>query len=66
MEEEALRWARGGAEGSVPWTPSPGGSVLCLLNGHHIPSRVLVHLGPISYHGTFSEAPGTVKDTFTT
>ncbi|XP_028385041.2 HLA class I histocompatibility antigen, alpha chain F-like isoform X2 [Phyllostomus discolor] len=31
-----------------PWGSSPGGSVLCLLNGHHVPTLVLVHLGPIS------------------
>ncbi|XP_035869238.1 patr class I histocompatibility antigen, alpha chain E-like isoform X3 [Phyllostomus discolor] len=31
-----------------PWGSSPGGSVFWLINGHHVPTRELVHLGPVS------------------
>ncbi|KAM5296255.1 patr class I histocompatibility antigen, alpha chain E-like isoform 1-T1 [Glossophaga mutica] len=31
-----------------PWGSGPGGRVLCLVNGHRVPTRVLVHLGSVS------------------
>ncbi|XP_036895879.1 patr class I histocompatibility antigen, A-2 alpha chain-like [Sturnira hondurensis] len=37
-----------GLSSLAPWGSSPGGGVLCLVNGHRVPTQVLVHLGPIS------------------